>query len=701
MSILWKEWRQQRLLLVLGCLLGISAPGLDLLQRTHNHWGAGTEAGSIIVAMFGALYALILAAATTHDDIQRGVSEFWQSRPLGPGRVFATKLLVGAILLLAAFCFIESLDVLPRGLRWGYRGAQWAPMPWTMLTITWPVAVFLFAAAMFLTVLMRDAARSVMAAIWLGLLIYFLPLLVGSLWWMNILDMAFEGGRGQPSILLDIVIPMLYRDVNVAGQFFPSPVSAPVVHRAFSELLWQVVSSPGYVRYLVFVTVMLTGAVGCLALSIAAARRGWLWQPGQKTLAWTIGLSAAVIFSLAMFQVGHNLEPAMTVQLAEDTGQTYDWVTSPGGPPSVGAVAPVYPGLRVCTNGEYLYAVGAVNRASNRDAQRFDGLLVIARHPGATDSGRAGAILSRTRFAATPPSSSDMHSDLTFPVQFVKDNRLFVVYQMFQPAEGEATRVARRPASMFGLRMLVVDVADPAHPQRIADEPLLDRFPGAAFQSKGDSCYGEFCYIWGQRQLLVVSFADPAKPVVVRKIDLLDFGLDMNNPLAMSQVSVIGDKMLCVGQRLVLLLDVADPQSPRLLFRRIYDSAESEAMGLIGAAAYADGLLYLAREWTLQVCRLGPGPVGTLQEELLGQRRMTPLERLAGRQPEDLLLRQGYLYEADARFGLLVYDVSDPARPRRAYHAEGNGVVISIGTWQGQLYLNNAYGPLTLVAMPQ
>ncbi len=703
MSILWKEWRQQRLLFALGCILGIAGPGLDLLQRMHNGWG-GTEAGSIIVAMFGALYALILAVATTHDDIQRGVSEFWQSRPLGPGRVFATKLLVGAALLLAAFCFIESLDVIPSGMRWGYQ-APWR-MPWMMLTTTWPIAVFLFAAAMFLTVLMRDAARSVMVAIWLGLLIYFLPLLVGPLRWMNVFDMLFEGGRGQPSILLDIVVPMLRNYEHATGQAVSGAVAVPVhvVHMTLSQYFWRTVGSPDYVRYLMFVAVMMAGSAACLVLSIFAVKRNWLWQPGQKTLAWTIGLSAAVIFSLAMFQVGHNLEPATTyggkpidpvLRLDSHVDRTYDWASSPMDTALAGQVR-YMSGRRICTSGNYLYVVDAASENPNRPVQAFDGLLDICQFPDVTGK---GAILSRTRFATTPPLSRNMEQGITIPALWLKDGRLSVIYQLYVPAEGEAGLPVDRPGGTFSLRMLVADVSDPAQPKRITDVEL-DRSKSQGFQSMGDCRYGEFCYIWGQTQLMVVSLADVEHPKVVRKVSIADFGLDPDRPPLVEQLSVVGDKLLCVGHQVILLLDLADPQLPKLVFRRVDQPMHTDDSGIIYAALYAEELLYLVTGSGVEIHRLSRASAGEYRDELLGQRHMTPLERLAGRRPHELMLRQGYLYEADERFGMLVYDVSDPSRPRRAYHASGDYYTTAIGTWEGLLYMSSPLGALTLVAMP-
>lgn len=422
-----------------------------------------------------------------------------------------------------------------------------------------------------------------------------------------------------------------------------------------------------------------------------------------------------LIFGLAMFQVGHNLVRATTykgkpidptLQLSLPAERTYDWALPPRNMATAGASR--YMGnRRICTSGDYLYAVEPVTQNPNESVQAFDGLLDICRFPAAT--GKA-IILSRTRFAVTPPLSSTMHSGLTICTLLLRENLLFVGYQVCiatgQPADdanaaeaaGRAGPTAVSPPDTYSLRMLVVDVSDPAAPKRIADEDL-EQSQTPIFQNKGQSCYGDFCYIFGQKQLLVVSLSDPVRPVVARKIALSDLGMNENHPLLIEQASVSGDRLLCVGPQVLLLMDLADSTSPKMVFRRI-DMTARWNEDSVRAALYANDLLYLSTMTSLEIHRLSPTPTGQYRDELLGRRHTTPLERLAGKSPGELMLRQGYLYEADGRFGMLVYDVSDPTRPYRSYHAANNGQITSLGDWQGLLYMSSTDGQLTLVAMP-
>ena len=708
MNLIWKEWRQQRLLFLVGCLLALIGPLADVARWLSAGQMGVSKTGSFIVMIFGAAYALILAAATTQDDVRHGISDFWQSRPVSIARLFTTKMVVGAGLLLVGFLLIQGLDLSARV----FSASTYAftDEAWTILTVTWPAAVLLFAVTMFLTALMRDPARSVLGAVWFGLLLYFLPVLTSGLKWLNIFDII--GGRrsNQHSLLFDVFVPILS---NRGGS---DSVLASLAHLRFWRFVGAFLVSPGYMPYLMFVVITLTAAALLLVLTVIAVRRNWRWTPGDKTLAWTIGLSLVLIFGLVMFQVGHNLEPATTyggkpidpvMRLNIHVDTTYDWASPPGDMVIAGMNRYMF-GRRICTSGKYLYAVDSASENPNMPVQAFDGLLDICQFPAAT--GKA-TILSRTRFAVTPPLSRNMHSGLTICTLLLRENFLFVGYQVCiatgQPADdATATRGASRaghtgvrPPDTYSLRMLVVDVSDSAAPKRIVDEEI-ERSQTPIFQKRGQSSYGEFCYIWQQKELFVVSLADVEHPKVVRKMSIADFGLDPDRPELVEQLDVVGDKLLCVGQRVILLLDLADPQLPRLVFRRVDQPMNRDDSGIIYAGLYADELLYLSRVSGVEIHRLSRTPAGEYRDELLGVRPMTPLERLAGRRPHELMLRQGYLYEADDRFGMLVYDVSDPSRPRRAYHASGDDYITAIGTWEGLLYMSGPLGTLTLVAMP-
>ena len=200
MKILWKEWHQQRWLFFSGCLAGISLPALEcLLFWTRSH-GFKTDMGGAVLSCAGALFAIVLAIATAHHDTKRGTDDFWHSKPVRLSKIFTVKILLAAVLLLLAFLLTISLDFITHYRR----DRDMSFFAWQAFCYTYPIAVVLFAFTMLLVVVVRDNAKAALLAIWAGLLIYFLPLLSGSLGWMNIFERFINAN--QNSSLLQLIL---------------------------------------------------------------------------------------------------------------------------------------------------------------------------------------------------------------------------------------------------------------------------------------------------------------------------------------------------------------------------------------------------------------------------------------------------------------------------------------------------------------
>jgi len=102
----------------------------------------------------------------------------------------------------------------------------------------------------------------------------------------------------------------------------------------------------------------------------------------------------------------------------------------------------------------------------------------------------------------------------------------------------------------------------------------------------------------------------------------------------------------------------------------------------------------------LDVYRLGTGPEAAATLDRIGGRTAPPLERsLSMEKQGDFVIAGSLLYKPMGRFGLLVFDVSDPARPRRVYHAtQQDGYWF--GRWGGAWCLvdpAHSWGGATLV----
>lgn len=685
MQLIWKEWRQQRLIFGLGCILGVLFPLAEGLSNWKLRGEFRSDMGGGIILGLGALFALIVATATTYDDVRRGVSDFWASRPVSVGRLLTVKLAAGAVLLGVAFLLTGSMGFVGSHGNDYYRG-----FAWNAITLTWPIAVMIFSAAIFFTVVLRDAARAVLVTIWVGLLVYFVPLLVNGLGWLSVFS-RIETNRRNSSVILALA-QVLAAAWSPAAATNSARVSRPVPQVGLSDHLWSIIRQPEYVSYLAFTGFCLAAAAASLALSVRAVKRRWRWDPGQKTIVWLLGLSGAAIFGLAMSQVGHNLPPLTTyegksidpvVRFYAPPENTYDWAD----PKTAGkmVVQPSPHGwvpARLCTHGDLLFKVSVIPETkpdSYKDPVRHNWILDIYQY---VLSEGPGYHRSTVRFWSGVPVPGNMMQHIV--ECFVTNDRLHVVYAPLSP--GHETKAAPdRSGREYGmsLRFAVLDIHDPAHPKRISDRELHRPERFGVQRREGTSRHGDYCYIGLAHELLVVSLKKPDAPEIVRRIDKSALGLARDpgkETIPNVQLDVVDNRLLCVGQYGILVLDVSDPERPKTILYRTFSPSEGyNARTEIRAATLAGDFVYVSRYSGIEVY--------DLEGNLVGQRRATPLEQLSGRLPQQLRVQDGKLFEAAGSFGVLVYSLADPARPKRIHHGGEDQYVSALGWWNGLFYI--------------
>jgi hypothetical protein len=292
MRILWKEWREQRGLVVLAACAGVIWPLIDIVGNYSNQTILFTELGSWIVAGGGATFAVFLAMATGYSDLRQGIDTFWQARPVRVSKVFLIKLLLGMVLLAVTFAIIMTPEICTMLLQGPDRSGRFLPWPgWPAFWTTWPIAALLFGAGLFFMALVRDVAKAAFVTIWFGLLVYFLPLFFNGLKPLNVFE-RFDNPYHNGEFFRQMV-----RGIQDAG----AQGAIPLI-----RAIWQMI----YWSDLRFLEVSLGGALAFTLLAAHAVRRNWRWQPTQKTIVWTLGASAALVFAVALFQVRSNLRPA-------------------------------------------------------------------------------------------------------------------------------------------------------------------------------------------------------------------------------------------------------------------------------------------------------------------------------------------------------------------------------------------------------
>jgi len=705
MKVLWKEWQQQKWLFLIGCLGGISFPILESFLNWKNSGELRTDIGSAVLLVCGVLYAIILSVATTHSDTKKGIDNFWESKPAKVGRLFVTKSLLAAALLLLVFLATISLDVMTN-----FPPNNFASFSWVAFCYTYPISLMLFAVAMFLVVVIRDCARAVLLSIWIGLLIYFLPLLVGSMEWMNIFEQL---NYHQDSLLSRLFNPHVYPGLYSLATF------GERIRYVFETHPW-----PRLLQYFMFLGFMIFVSIAFLAFSVRAMKNKWRWQPGQKTIVWTLGLSAAFIFGIAMTQVGHNLEP-----VTEWNGKkivdpaVFDWSYMPTsiikeGIPEDQFIAweRYYFDNRidaVCTKDDLMFRVSCGYQwMENEKPPKYDDeairhfIVQIYRFPywDNSDISVSEGMKQLPDFVA-----GAMRLFKTEPVRryenqivlgcFVRGDYLYTAYRP-QIRRNKDNRIDLKNMPIY---FASIDISNPEKPtlvENIQIEPSMNF-------TRGFANYGDYCYLSDGGQLVIISVAQAGKPEIVRTIPyivgggscstvkkqedkyLLDLGDDPGFPS--HSFSLVGDQLLCNSHTRIAILDLAEPAKPRVIFDEYFDRGLSNIGGAIQAVALKDNYLYISNDNGLYVSKLTKQHDGKYSSELVGNRIATPIEKLAGRKPQELLFHKGYLMEASSGFGLIVYNISDDRHPKRVYHAATQNRTSDLGIWNDLIYMQD-YG---------
>jgi len=93
MKMVWKEWRQQRLLFLLFCAAGIAFSLFEVIISWRQSGNFHSDVGSGVVVGLGGFFAILLSIATTNSDVKKGVDNFLLSRPIGAYRIFVSKMI--------------------------------------------------------------------------------------------------------------------------------------------------------------------------------------------------------------------------------------------------------------------------------------------------------------------------------------------------------------------------------------------------------------------------------------------------------------------------------------------------------------------------------------------------------------------------------------------------------------------------------
>jgi len=264
---------------------------------------------------------------------------------------------------------------------------------------------------------------------------------------------------------------------------------------------------------------------------------------------------------------------------------------------------------------------------------------------------------------------------------FVRGNYL---YAAFHPQIG-TKKDKRYVVTNRPIYFSTIDISNPAEPRLVSNIEV----ESTSHFLKAFAHYGNYCYLSDGGRMIIISVEQSDKPEVARQIPYATGGQsEFNAGFPSYGFSVVGDKMLCRGYNRVAILDLNEPAKPKIIYDETFAKEQYYEDEKIGAAAYKDDYLYIATNNGLNIRRLIKQSDGRFSSELIGKRIATPIEKLAGSKPNELLFFKGWLIEHSGGFGVIVYDVSNPENPKRVFHADTGSWAFDVGIWNELLYIH-------------
>jgi hypothetical protein len=263
-SLVWKEWHETRAFLWIGLAVLAGLPmvaGLEAMAQYHHQFEISA---SPWVTIFGGVLAIFVAAGATCRDLGDHLENFWRSRPIGAARLMLVKYFVGLAVVLIACDLPLVLEVQFNRDKNAVVLIAWMPFLW----------IALYSLGFLAGCLVRSTAHAAMLGLAAMLLVYFLPVVLPPLQWMNV------------TTITDDVTFGTWPDIWTRGN-------------------------------LAFAVGMLGLAVMAVAAALMAVRRGWRIESGRKMMYGSVAAAVLFLFASAAFQLGTNLPILQQIDLPQ------------------------------------------------------------------------------------------------------------------------------------------------------------------------------------------------------------------------------------------------------------------------------------------------------------------------------------------------------------------------------------------------
>ncbi|MDQ3039195.1 MAG: hypothetical protein M3R16_05265 [Pseudomonadota bacterium] len=287
LSLIWKEYREQRWFLIAALAIFC---GFPLIEATGRYYRPPrmppefySDSAPGLVFGLGALLAIFVAIGSTTRDLRDELHVFWRSRPIGIGAWLGVKYIVGLLTVLIA-CTVPMLLQFAMLYFSDTRHYRSDEVGGALGVHTFTV-VLIFSIAFLLGCLVRHATHAALLAVAAAMVIYFLPVVLAPLSFLS------------PLNLLNNDAVTLKRG------------AAPVID-GWSFLL----PLPGRWRFIVgaempiFAAAMLGGSIVAAIAAWIVVRRDWRVAADRQAMHWSLGGVAMLLFGATAFQVGSNLK---------------------------------------------------------------------------------------------------------------------------------------------------------------------------------------------------------------------------------------------------------------------------------------------------------------------------------------------------------------------------------------------------------
>src|SRR5688500_10154997 len=617
-SLLWKEYREQRWFLIAALVIFCGFPLIEATGRYLRPPAAQpglpapraefySDSAVAMVLGLGGVLAIFVAIGSTTRDLRDELHVFWRSRPVGVARWMGIKYAAGLFTVLTA-CTIPALMQF-----WMAAGSG---RHWSVAEVAGAVGihsfavVLIFSVAFLLGCLLRHATHAALLALAAAIAIYFLPVVVAPLAPLSVFN------------LMNNEALTLARNITRNPAGWNIDIFKP----------WRISIEP--VEWTIFVAAMLGGSIAAVVLAMVTVARDWRVEADRRAMHWSLGGVAMLMFGATAFQVGSNLkvQRQFDLPLAKHT-----------------VVGFAFDGSR-----------GAALLRSTENVQYYGQTDVKLCSVEATPDGavRCGPII-------TIPEKMNVSWNWSSDVLFRRPQRPDRAHVLVEHSGWLPQTVNGRSYEVTLLQLLTLDLIGRSGDPVVHRLDLLPHLPDMQMSTMTFQQDARL-FVAGRNEVVEIDLSDADAPRLARTIDTTEprpGGAGRSNTLW----TFSGESYDAVTGKPLVLVQLA-PLPDMTLRQRLEATL---ALSLNNVRKALDGDLLVAGDGkTISTYRLAKLDEQYAVFDLVARREYTPLERLAGSYVSGITIIDGRAYAREHRMGngLSAYDIRDPARPRSVGH---------------------------------